>query len=180
MHRHNGIYTLLPGAATGYYEQVQGTLAVTGKVHCDFVIWTMTGMLVIPVKFDVEFWANAKHQLQMFFEKFVVAEILTERVWRALPLFDDDDDDDDSVSCAFASASCVNDDPCVVGVQEFDDDIVLEDDKMEDSFLQGLELQPTSPDLVEKDDCDNSEICEPMYFDLSDFEVEETVDLNQM
>ena len=88
MHRHNGIYTLLPGAATGYYEQVQGTLAVTGKVHCDFVIWTMTGMLVIPVKFDGEFWANAEHQLQMFFEKYVVAEILTECVWRALPLSD--------------------------------------------------------------------------------------------
>jgi len=113
-------------------------MAVTGLTHCDFVIWTMCGMLVVPVEFDTEFWSTAKCQLQMFFENFVVAEILTERVWRALPLFDNQD----STSATSISDSCVDDAPNVM--QDFDDDVVLEDDKMEDSFFLEIQLQSTN------------------------------------
>jgi len=172
----NGTYKLVPCAATGYYEQVHGTMAVCGLAHCDFVIWTMRGMLVIPVEFDTDFWASARCQLQQFFEKVIVAEILTERVWRALPLFEDDD----SAWCAVTSASCVADDPCVIGMQEFDDDIVLDDDKVEDSFLEGLQLQSTGSEFIDTGSCDNFEMCdvEPIFFDISDFVDEATVDLN--
>jgi len=57
----------------------------------------MHGILVVPMEFDSEFWEHAKCKLRNFFEKFVVAEILTERIWHTLPLFDDDAVDDDGV-----------------------------------------------------------------------------------
>ena len=91
-----GTFSLIPGAVRGYYEQVQGTMAVTGSAHCDFVIWTLRGMLILPVKFDSAFWEQSKAALQLFFHKYVVCEILTERIWWALPLFDDDSDEPDT------------------------------------------------------------------------------------
>jgi len=86
----NGSYSLVPGDSFGYYEQVQGTMAITETKTCDFIVWTLSGVLVFPVDFDANFWENgAKPMLTMFFCDYVVAEILTERVWRALPLFVD-------------------------------------------------------------------------------------------
>ena len=65
---------------------------------------TLLGCLVIEVRFDAKFWCEvARPKLVEFFRKYVVAEILTERVWRGLPLFGDDDvepsdEEDDNVS----------------------------------------------------------------------------------
>lgn len=92
VHKMGDTYCLMPCDPMGYYEQVQGTMAVTGLTRCDFVLWTLRGTLVIHVPFDLEFWQmSAKPRLIHFFTNFVVAEILTERVWKALPLFETDD-----------------------------------------------------------------------------------------
>lgn len=105
----NNAYTLKPGDSRGYYEQVQGTMAITGIRKCDFVMWTTRGMLKFEVTYDRVFWESvAKPQLTQFFHNCVVTEILTERVWHALPLFDysaysdsstDTADDDDDAEC---------------------------------------------------------------------------------
>ena len=85
----NGTFSLIPGHPSGYYEQVQGTMAITGTKRCNFVVWTLAGVLVLPVEFDEDFWADiAKPMLVKFFNDYVVDEILTERVWRGLPLWD--------------------------------------------------------------------------------------------
>jgi hypothetical protein len=81
-------YELIP-SVDGYYEQVQGTMAIAQLKCCDFVIWTPKGMLMFAVQFDETFWNDSmKPGLAAFFQHFVVPEILTERVWRGLPLFE--------------------------------------------------------------------------------------------
>jgi len=52
-------YQLIPGDSQGYYEQVQGSMAITNLAKCDFVIWTPTGTLVIEVDFDKDFLGTA-------------------------------------------------------------------------------------------------------------------------
>ena len=165
-------YSLIPGGVSGYYEQVQGTMAVTGLSHCDFVIWTMHGILVVPMDFDVEFWEHAKCKLRNFFEKFVVAEILTERIWRTLPLFDDDAVDDDDVERADSSVSLV---------QEFGGDIVLEDDRQEENFLShGFESECSGASLNDTATCETDNYCDyqdmqSVFFDFDDFDMEEII-----
>lgn len=172
----DGVYSLIPGAACGYYEQVQGTMAVCGLSRCDFVIWTMRGVLVIPVEFDSVFWDDAKCQLRKFCECYVVTEILTERVWRTLPLFDEDDIEPVAVS--------VDDSADLDFVQEFDDDIVLDDDRHEEYCLSsGLqERENTSSKETLSCDDDDANYCsaQQFFFDFNDFEDEETVSVTSL
>lgn len=75
------LYVLVPGDVSGYYEQIQGAMAIVGVTVCDFVAWTPNGTLVVSVDFDQEFWVeNLKSKLVSFFSTFVVPEILTERI----------------------------------------------------------------------------------------------------
>ena len=169
---HNS-YSLIPGAPSGYYEQVQGTMAIMCLTHCDFVIWTLRGVLVIPVKFDAQFWEQSKSKLRIFFEKYVVAEILTERVWRALPLFDTDaadDDDEPGTSQCDADVQAVFAD-VVVAAADDDDELGTRycDVEYVQDFDEGTVLQHS---INDNDECRDMQL---MFFDISDFEEEETV-----
>lgn len=54
---------------------------------CDFVIWTLKGLLVIRIKFDETFWKEKMiPKLVAFFKVAIVTEVLTERVKRRIPL----------------------------------------------------------------------------------------------
>ena len=54
---------------------------------CDFVIWTLKGLLVIKVKFDETFWKKKMlPKLVAFFKVAIVSEVLTERLRRGIPL----------------------------------------------------------------------------------------------
>ena len=78
-------YSLVSVYGRGYYEEVQGTLAITHTTSCDFVIWTLAGVLTIPVAFDSKFCEeNMRPALVQFFNDFVVEEILTEHMWQAV------------------------------------------------------------------------------------------------
>jgi len=90
----NDELSLIPGEGRGYYEQVQGTMAVTGMTRCDVILWTLCGILVKSVSFDEDFWEKtAKPKLVEFFNKYVVSEILTERAWRGLTLMQECEDE---------------------------------------------------------------------------------------
>ena len=52
---------------------------------CDFVIWTLQGLLVIRVKFET-FWKKMLSKLVAFFKVAIVSEVLTERVRRGIPM----------------------------------------------------------------------------------------------
>ena len=41
-----------------YYSQIQGQLAITQRVWCDFVIFTTRGISVERISFDLEYWKN--------------------------------------------------------------------------------------------------------------------------
>jgi len=49
----NNAYTLKPGDSRGYFEQVQGTMAIVGVPKCDFVLWTTRGMLTFEVTYII-------------------------------------------------------------------------------------------------------------------------------
>lgn len=70
-----------------YYYQIQGLMALCKLKECDFVIWTLKGLLVIRVKFNETFWKKQMlPKLVRFFKEAIVSEALTERVKRGIPL----------------------------------------------------------------------------------------------
>ncbi|XP_070202256.1 uncharacterized protein [Littorina saxatilis] len=70
-----------------YFFQVQGQMGVSGKLWCDFVIWTLKGMSVERIPFQPDVWVTMKSQLKSFYVNAVVPELFTNRVKRGLPLF---------------------------------------------------------------------------------------------
>ena len=54
---------------------------------CDFVIWTLRGLLVVKVKFNETFWKERMlPKLMTFYKEAIVSEALSERVRRGIPL----------------------------------------------------------------------------------------------
>ena len=54
---------------------------------CDFVIWTLRGLLVVKVKFNETFWKKQMlPKLVTFYKEAIVSEALSERVRRGIPL----------------------------------------------------------------------------------------------
>lgn len=70
-----------------YFFQVQGQMGVSGKLWCDFVIWTLKGMSVERISFQSAVWVTMKSQLESFYVNAVVPELFSNRVKRGLPLF---------------------------------------------------------------------------------------------
>ena len=62
-----------------YYYQVQGTLAITKRSWCDFVIWTPLGIMVDHIDASREFWEKIKPKLVEFYKKAVLPELAHSR-----------------------------------------------------------------------------------------------------
>ena len=62
-----------------YYYQVQGTLAITKRQWCDFVIWTPKGISVERITADSQFWGIAKPKIVAFYKKAVLPELALPR-----------------------------------------------------------------------------------------------------
>ena len=50
-----------------YYYQVQGQLAITGRLWCDFIIYTAKDICVERILFDSEFWSSMEAKLVDFY-----------------------------------------------------------------------------------------------------------------
>ena len=74
-----GSGTLKLKANHNYYYQVQGTLAITKRQWCDFVIWTPKGMSVERITADSQFWESAKLKIVAFYKKAVLPELALPR-----------------------------------------------------------------------------------------------------
>ena len=70
-----------------YYFQVQGQLAISGRKWCDFMVWTLKGWTVERIYVDNECWNNMLPRLKVFYVKFVLPELFTERIKRGYPLY---------------------------------------------------------------------------------------------
>lgn len=62
-----------------YYCQIQGTMAITKRSWCDFVVWTQYGMSVERIPFDDSFWEQAKAKLKAFYETAILPELADPR-----------------------------------------------------------------------------------------------------
>ncbi|XP_066459253.1 uncharacterized protein [Eleutherodactylus coqui] len=58
-----------------YYTQVQCQMAVTGIHIVDFVVYTKKETVVIPVKFDLEFWKVIEPKLEIFYREAVLPNV---------------------------------------------------------------------------------------------------------
>ena len=65
-----------------YYYQVQGTLAITKREWCDFVVWTPKGLSVERIVADQEFWERIKPKLVQFYKQAVLPELAFPRFQR--------------------------------------------------------------------------------------------------
>ncbi|XP_065293536.1 uncharacterized protein [Dermacentor albipictus] len=76
-----------------YYYQLQGQMAVTGLSWCDFVVWTNAASIasslhVERIFFDEAMWSQEiLPALLHFYRNAVLAEELTQRIRRGLPLY---------------------------------------------------------------------------------------------
>ncbi|XP_044146293.1 uncharacterized protein LOC122934704 [Bufo gargarizans] len=66
-------YTLKPRHT--YYTQVQTQMAVTGIRNVDFVVHTKKETVVVPVKFDLEFWKTTEPKLERFYTEAVLPNV---------------------------------------------------------------------------------------------------------
>ena len=55
------------------------SLAITRRPWCDFVVWTLKGMLVECIKFDPNFWEDMKSKLVRFHREAVLPELALPR-----------------------------------------------------------------------------------------------------
>ena len=69
-----------------YFYQVQGTMAITRRSWCDFVVWSPKGMSVERIKFEVDLWAETKPKLLNFYRKDLLPELALPRLPRGQPI----------------------------------------------------------------------------------------------
>ena len=61
-----------------YYAQIQGQMAIGGRVWCDFVVFTTKGISVERVEFDDSYWQNTLlPKLETFFDDCLGPEIVS-------------------------------------------------------------------------------------------------------
>ena len=77
-----------------YFHQVQGTMVITTRSWCDFVVWTPTGISVERIPFDSRLWAETKPKLLNFYNKAVLPELTLPRHTHGHPIREPTSGDD--------------------------------------------------------------------------------------
>ena len=72
----NGFPQLKQVHESGYYEQVQGQMALTGAQWCDFAVCTEKGMSIERIKYNHEFWLATVKRLENFYFHYFIPAIL--------------------------------------------------------------------------------------------------------
>ena len=62
-----------------YFYQVQGSLAITGKEWCHFVLWTPKGLHLQTVRADPGFWTPVRRRIVQFYNRAVLPELVLPR-----------------------------------------------------------------------------------------------------
>lgn len=70
----------------GKYEinQIQGLMGITGIHHCDLVIYTLKGILIVNIKFDSDLWNEMLQKLRNFFVEYIVQELFYHNILKSL------------------------------------------------------------------------------------------------
>ena len=67
-----------------YYFQIQGQMAVTERMYCDFFIFLFAGNATVQLDFDENFWLDMFHHFNWFWRNTIAPEFLTEELKRNL------------------------------------------------------------------------------------------------
>ena len=62
----------------GYYFQIQGQLAITGREYCDFFVYTSRGEYIERIRFDDTLWLQLLERLKRFWINHLPCKILLE------------------------------------------------------------------------------------------------------
>ena len=60
-----------------YYDQVQMQLALTTKSWCDFIFFTLKGMVIDRVRFNPEHWATLRNKILNFYFMYKLDALLS-------------------------------------------------------------------------------------------------------
>ena len=60
-----------------FNSKVQMQISICEVNYCDFVVWTLAGMVTIPVYRNEAFFHQIQPSLWLFFEKHILPELLT-------------------------------------------------------------------------------------------------------
>ncbi len=58
-----------------YYYQVQGTMGITKREWCNFVVWTPKGLSIERIAFDRQLWESMTQKLEKFFDSAILPEL---------------------------------------------------------------------------------------------------------
>lgn len=69
----------------GYYEQITLQQTVSGETKAEMLIWSKIGYVTLSVEFDTQYWEETMYpSLKLFFTRYIVPEILTNRIQNEL------------------------------------------------------------------------------------------------
>ena len=94
-----------------YYFQIQGQMGIWDKPYCDFFCWTLKGNITVRVTYDHDFFEQMVVKLQHFFTKYVLPELMTQKLKYAMYADDDDDKDELENNDEMAADQEDNDEP---------------------------------------------------------------------
>ena len=69
---------------TKWNYQIQGLMGKTGIHHCDLVIYTLKGILIVNIKFDSDLWNEMLQKLRNFFVEYIVQELFHHDILKSL------------------------------------------------------------------------------------------------
>ena len=67
-----------------YYCQIQGQMALTKRNYTDFFVFTLKGYHCSRIAFDLTFWEKVLKNLDEFWKKYMVPELLFKNVYRMI------------------------------------------------------------------------------------------------
>uniref|UniRef100_T1J733 Uncharacterized protein n=1 Tax=Strigamia maritima TaxID=126957 RepID=T1J733_STRMM len=68
-------------------HQVQGQMAATNRLWCDFVVYTTIDIQVERIMFDSVFWSNTLPKLQHFLKYALMPELMLKRIKNGSKLY---------------------------------------------------------------------------------------------
>ena len=69
---------------TKWNYQIQGLMGISGIHNAELVIYTIKGILIIPVSFDIDLWNAIKHKVRAFYAQYMVEELLIKKIYKSL------------------------------------------------------------------------------------------------
>jgi len=72
----NGKPYLKKKHSNGYYTQIQMALGLSRIQFCDFVVYSFTGMIIIRIPYDEEYFVNVVKKLNMFYKDYLLPKLM--------------------------------------------------------------------------------------------------------